>query len=188
MLLKRSPISGFTLIELIIVIIILAVLSVIAVPKLLDLSSDAKAAKVRSLAALISSQNQLTFAKSNLANIETLEGCTFQCGNHPNWDARVGEYFIDASGTRLYVSFGYPIAPLSSSTQVNDNYRQVFGLNEQEFYITVARTEQSATAIVPVASADKLTEIANGTYKCHVVYGAPTQTRDYFVRAYSDDC
>nr|WP_283104285.1 prepilin-type N-terminal cleavage/methylation domain-containing protein [Shewanella gelidimarina] len=184
--LKRTT-TGFTLIELVIVIIILAIVFVIAAPKFLDISSDAKAAKVRALASLISSQNQLAFAKSTLANIETLEGCTYLCGSHPNWDVDVGEYFIDASGTRLYVNLGYPISPLSS-TEVNDNYRRVFGLNEDEFYITVARTEGSAAAIVPVASADKLDEISEGSYRCHVVYRAPIRTRAYFVRAYTDDC
>lgn len=185
---KRKPSSGFTLIELVIVIIILAVLSIVAIPKMLNISSEAKAADVRALAALISTQNRLAFAKSSLANIETLEGCSYQCGNNPNWDVPVGEYYIDASGTRLYVSFGYPIAPLSSSSTVNANYRSVFGLNDEQFFITIARTENSATAIVPAVSKNKLTEIENGKYRCHVVYSAPTKSRGYSVTAYTEDC
>ena len=183
----KSP-SGFTLIELVIVIIILAILAIVVAPKMLSISSDAKAADVRSLAALITTENRLAFAKSNLANIEKLEGCSYQCGNNPNWDVPVGEYYIDVSGTRLYVSLGYPIAPLSSSSTVNTNYRTVFGINEDQFFITIARTENSATAIVPAVSKNKLTEIENGEYRCHVVYSAPTKSRRYSVTAYTEDC
>ncbi|ACJ29365.1 MSHA pilin protein MshA [Shewanella piezotolerans WP3] len=180
--------SGFTLIELVMVIVLLAVLSIIATTKMLNTSSAAKVADVRSLAALITTQNSLAFAKSNLANIEKLEGCSLQCGNHPNWDVTVGEYYIDAGGSRLYVSLGYPIAPLSSSSTVNANYRNAFGLNEEQFYITIARTENSATAIVPAVSKIRLNEIENGRYRCHVVYSAPTKTRDYSVIARTEDC
>ncbi len=185
---KRTTPSGFTLLELIIVLVILAVLAVFAAPRMLNISSDAKAADVRALAAVITTQNQLALAKSNLANIATLKGCSFQCDNNPNWDAKVGEYFIDASGTRLYVSLGYPISPLSPSSVVNDNYRTVFGLSEELFHITVARADNFATAIVPAASKDKLTEIESGQYRCHVVYSSPTSSRNYSVTAYTDDC
>lgn len=55
--------TGFTLIELVVVIVILGVLSVIAAPRFINLSSDAKKAWRKSVAAEIKSAVDLTSLK-----------------------------------------------------------------------------------------------------------------------------
>ena len=53
--------KGFTLIELIIVIIILGILSIVAAPRFIDLSSDAKKAQIKALAATIKTTSDYVF-------------------------------------------------------------------------------------------------------------------------------
>ncbi|ABZ76813.1 hypothetical protein Shal_2254 [Shewanella halifaxensis HAW-EB4] len=183
---KKS--SGFTLIELVVVIVILGIIAVVAASKFVNFNRDAQVAQLDNLATDLSGQNQLVYSKSAIDNIEQLKGCTYQCGGHENWDVLVGEYFVDVSGTRLYVSLGYPLPPLSSSDVVNQNYRSAFGLPESEFVFTSVPRHVSATAIVPIKWQDKLTDINTGKFECHVEYSSPTAIRDYSVRVYDKDC
>lgn len=188
MLLNRYKNRGFTLLELTAVIIILGIIAVIATNKYVSFSRDAHIAQIKGLAAQISKQNQIIHSKSVIDNIEHLVGCSYQCGAHPNWDARVGQYFVDVSGTRLYVSLGYPLSPLSSGKVIGDNYRIAFGLPESSFLFTVVPTNLASVAFVPVKWQDKLSAIRAGEFLCHVEYSAPTSVRDYGVRAYTRDC
>ncbi|GIU26161.1 prepilin-type N-terminal cleavage/methylation domain-containing protein [Shewanella schlegeliana] len=188
MLLNRYRIRGFTLLELTAVIIILGIIAVIATSKYLSFSRDAHIAQIKGVAAQISKQNQLIHSKSVIDNIERLTGCSFQCADHPNWDVRVGQYFVDVSGTRVYVSLGYPLSPLSSGDAIGDNYREVFGLPETSFLFTVVPTNLGSVAIVPIEWQSKLSEIREGDFQCHVEYSAPTSVREYSVRTYTEDC
>ncbi|MGS0680705.1 prepilin-type N-terminal cleavage/methylation domain-containing protein [Shewanella sp. 125m-7] len=180
--------AGFTLIELVVVIVILSIITVIATSKFVDFSRDAQISQLHGIAADLNSQNQLVYSKSSVASIETLIGCSFQCGGHLNWDVSVGEYFVDVSGTRLYVSLGYPLPPMTSSEVVNQNYRTAFGLPTSEFVFTSVPRHLSATAIVPIKWQDKLADIKAGKFECHVEYSSPTAIRDYGVRVYDRDC
>ncbi|MGS0693412.1 prepilin-type N-terminal cleavage/methylation domain-containing protein [Shewanella sp. 0m-4] len=180
--------SGFTLIELVVVIVIMGIISVVATSKFIDFSRDAQVTQLQGIAAELSALNQLVYSKSTIDNIERLKGCSYQCGGNENWDVLVGEYFVDVSGTRLYVSLGYPLAPLSSSDIVNQNYRIAFGLPASEFVFTSVPRHISATAIVPIKWQEKLSDITAGKFECHVEYSSPTLIRDYSVRVYDKDC
>ncbi|MCG9731583.1 prepilin-type N-terminal cleavage/methylation domain-containing protein [Shewanella sp. Isolate13] len=188
MLLNRYRNRGFTLLELTAVIIILSIIAVIATSKYLSFSRDAHIAQIKGLAAQISKQNQLIHSKSVIDNIERLIGCSFQCADHPNWDVQVGQYFIDVSGTRVYVSLGYPLSPLSSGSVIGDNYREAFGLPVSSFLFTVVPTNLASVAIVPIKWQSKLSAIRDGEFQCHVEYSAPTSVRAYSVRTYTKDC
>ena len=180
--------NGFTLVELVVVIMLLGVITVLAVPKFTGFGQEARISQLKSLAANINSQNQLVYSKSVLDNIEHLEGCSYKCGGHPNWDVMAGEYFVDVSGTRLYVSLGYPLPPLSYSPAVEPNYRIAFGLPESDFVFTQVWHHGSATAIVPAQLRHKLNEIKDGRFQCHIEYTSPTPTTRYKLQVYSQNC
>ena len=85
--------KGFTLIELIIVIVVLGILSVVAAPRFIDISSDAKAAKVESLAASIKSAATLYRMKHKLQDCKntqrSIDGVSFLHSGAPyagDWD------------------------------------------------------------------------------------------------------
>lgn len=62
--------KGFTLVELTVVIVILAIISAVAVPKFINVSSDAKKAKIASVAAELRTAINLIYYKSLLLGLE----------------------------------------------------------------------------------------------------------------------
>jgi len=61
--------AGFTLIELIIVIVILGILAVTAAPRFIDISRDAKIAKLEQTKASIKTAADLVFYKANIEGV-----------------------------------------------------------------------------------------------------------------------
>ena len=173
--------QGFTLIELVIVIIILGILSVIAAPKFLSLSHEAQTASLEGVAGSIASMNQLVHSKTQIAGIADKEDCSYDCNGHPNWDLKIGHYFVDVSGTRLYVLEGYPLA-YDMFPVVEENYRTVMGLSKDDYEFDPG----SKFYIVPTKFKDKISEIRNGTFKCHIENSGFIS--DHAYPAVTDDC
>ncbi|AQS37250.1 prepilin-type N-terminal cleavage/methylation domain-containing protein [Shewanella psychrophila] len=180
--------TGFTLIELVVVIIILGILAVIAAPKFLSLSSDVQTASLEGIAGTIASMNKLAHSKTQFDGIADRKDCDTTCNNNPNWDSKIGYFYIDVSGTRLYVSNGYPKATgtSSSDTVVEDNYKSVMGLSDDDFVFGIGSS--SSFAIIPKKFEDKLANIQQGTFKCHVEYRSPQPKFEYYTSAVTDDC
>ncbi|ABV36062.1 methylation site containing protein [Shewanella sediminis HAW-EB3] len=180
--------QGFTLIELVIVIIILGILSVIAAPKFLSLSSEAQTSSLEGVAGSIASMNQIVHSKTQIDGIADKQDCDGTCNNHPNWDRNVGYFYVDVSGTRLYVSSGYPMAAgtSQSDTIVEDNFTTVMGLSDEDFVFGTGAN--GSFAAVPKKFADKLADIQSEKFKCHVEYRSPVPAYSYYVRAVTDDC
>ncbi len=180
--------QGFTLIELVIVIIILGILSVIAAPKFLSLSHEAQTKSLEGIAGSIASMNQLVHSKTQIDGIADKKDCSYECNGHPNWDSIIGYYFVDISGTRLYVSEGYPMAAGTSQTDttVEDNFKLVMGLSKDDFVFGTGAN--GSFAAVPKKFADRLADIKAEKFKCHVEYHSPIPASDYYVRAVTDDC
>lgn len=180
--------QGFTLIELVIVIIILGILSVIAAPKFLSLSSEAQASSLEGVAGSIASMNQIVHSKTQIDGIADVRDCSHDCNGHPNWDSKIGYYFVDVSGTKLYVSDGYPMSKgaSQSNTIVGDNFKSIMGLSIDDFVFGTGAN--GSFAVIPKKFADKLADIQAGKFKCHVEYRSPVPLYSYYVRALTDDC
>ncbi|KXO13084.1 Signal transduction histidine kinase [Moritella sp. JT01] len=96
----QSRTKGFTLIEMAIVIVILAIMSAVAVPKFIDLSSDAKKAKIASVAADLRIAIDLIYYKALILGVDNL--CYEENSDH---ESKVEGY---------YTCHGYPVAYISS--------------------------------------------------------------------------
>lgn len=80
-MIKMGRHTGFTLIELIIVIVILGVLSAVAAPRFLDISSDARAANVEGLEAVITDAARQVYAKAFIEGLHNSASATVSINN-----------------------------------------------------------------------------------------------------------
>ena len=117
--------SGFTLIELIAVVVILGILAATAIPKFVDLSNDARKAKLAAAAGAISSASAMAHGKFLVTTpapaTAVFEGVTVTFVNGYPSAASIGaaagllvaDYTLTAAGTTLTVSPNGATTPAS---------------------------------------------------------------------------
>ena len=87
---------GFTLIELVLVIVILGIIAASAVPKYINVTSDARIARLQALRGAIRSVDQMVYAKTAIQNVSR---------NNDAWDTNTN--YVVLEGIQYYVKYGH---------------------------------------------------------------------------------
>lgn len=110
--------KGFTLIEMTIVIVILAIISAIAVPKFVNLSGDAKKAKIASVAADLRTAIDLIYYKALILGLENQCYDTKATPGADDKDKPDPDKDRSALVEDYFTCKGYPIAYVDSITRL----------------------------------------------------------------------
>ena len=87
---------GFTLIELVLVIVILGIIAASAVPKYINVTSDARIARLQALRGAIRSVDQMVYAKTAIQNVSR---------NNDAWSTH--NNYVVLEGIQYYVKYGH---------------------------------------------------------------------------------
>ena len=87
---------GFTLIELVLVIVILGIIAASAVPKYINVTSDARIARLQALRGAIRSVDQMVYAKTAIQNVSR---------NNDAWATH--NNYVVLEGIQYHVKYGH---------------------------------------------------------------------------------
>jgi len=159
--------KGFTLVEMAIVIVILAIISAVAVPKFIDLSSDAKKAKIASVAADLRIAIDLIYYKALILGLD---------GKCYDTKASTDENDPDKDQTAIVEGYltcnGYPIAYLDSIKQLislDDEYK-TFNFGQPSSEVTDPRAAGTYRVMIISTTNEHTREPSSKDAYCQVIY------------------
>lgn len=158
--------KGFTLIEMTIVIVILAIISAIAVPKFINLSDDAKKAKIASVAAELRIAIDLIYYKSLILGLED------RCYDTKADNDDTSDKDQSAQVEGYLTCKGYPIAYLDSITRLlslDDEYK-TFNFGQDSSEINNPRADGRFRVMVISTKIDYTRDVDSTGPYCQVIY------------------
>jgi len=155
----QSRTKGFTFIEMAIVIVILAIISAVAVPKFIDVSSDAKKAKIASVAADLRIAIDLIYYKSVILGLDN------KCYDTKADNDDIVDKDQSAQVEGYLTCKGYPIA-------YQDAIKRLLNLDDEFTVTNTSRPYGSELhRVLVIAIGDSYTYKENGTGDyCQLLY------------------
>ena len=133
---KRSRLTGFTLIELMIVVVIIAILASIAVPAYTSSVRKSRRTEAKTALADLAAREERYFATQN---VYSSDPNALQYGSAP-WPVPVGTYYSISSVTVTAAAatttattpgtYTLQISPSAGSPQLNDRSCQIFQMDQ----------------------------------------------------------
>jgi len=142
---RKTRQTGFTLVELVIVILILGILSAVALPKFLDISSNARAAKLDAVFGAVRAASEIVHASALVNGVATTaSGST-----------------VAVEGATINLVYGYPEGTVAVTGIVNAAGMDTTASNNDKL------TLSAATGVVTIQVQGAATPAT-----CQVVYTA----------------
>lgn len=117
---KRN--AGFTLIELVIVIMILGILAVTVAPKMLGVSSDARASTLEGMKGAVNSASSLVFAKAAMSSAHLKSTVAVE----------------DSPVEGVALAYGYPVSTEEALKKVLDLEEGDWTFYEEEDFVAIS--------------------------------------------------